>query len=511
MAVKTLIVEDENWVRKGIKKMIRWKELDMELIGEMENGEEALRMFEQNTKKSTPDLVITDMLMPKMDGMHLLKCLENLSIDCEFIVLSGYSDFKYMKQAIRSGVCEYLLKPVDGEELNQVLEKVLYKINVKRKEHEDHRQRSAEQMVYRLAHGEPFNEALLPQSMQELLNSRCFSMMSILIKQRNSLDAAIPLLDEIYRLFTESRRAAGFAETKGEWYWLLGDDKPADGRMSLIQREWVEKIMQLGKIHNVNVRIGVSSWKHGQEEIRHTYEEAKHLLRYQHNGMRDIISPDEIAEPSEKEKQPIVSEQQLEIMMDNSLYEELAGFIEKYFQELQRQRIVNLRDVRKTIVEWIFDVERCCQRMDKLFDIYKVLGVDCIEHIESLQTLDFLQDWVLMAHESIVRECINQPAEKGDIIQEIKSYIEGNYYEEIQLITLAQKHYMNHIYLSRLFKQKTGENFIDYLTRIRMTRAKELLGSGRLKIKEVSQLVGYQNPYYFSKSYKKYFSEKTES
>ena len=98
-----------------------------------------------------------------------------------------------------------------------------------------------------------------------------------------------------------------------------------------------------------------------------------------------------------------------------------------------------------------------------------------------------------------------RPKKGSEIVIEIKNYIEQNYAEEIDLIHLAQDYHINYIHLSRLFKSQLGENFSDYLTRLRMQRAKEFIQRGNFKIKEVAELVGFKNPYYFSTSYKKFF------
>ena len=112
-----LIVEDEEWIRRGLIRSIDWERLGLELVGEADNGARALELL-----RSRPvDIVLTDMKMPVCDGRKMLQSIESMGLDCEIIVLSEYSDFEYMRQAIHAHVADYLLKPVDPERLNELL------------------------------------------------------------------------------------------------------------------------------------------------------------------------------------------------------------------------------------------------------------------------------------------------------------------------------------------------------------------------------------------------------
>lgn len=115
-----LLVDDEMYVRKGLYELISWIELDMEIIGEAENGVEALNLIE----RLQPDVIITDIRMPILDGLELIRAVEKMPhLEPVFIIISGYHDFKYAQQAIRYGVHDYILKPIDDEELTATLQK----------------------------------------------------------------------------------------------------------------------------------------------------------------------------------------------------------------------------------------------------------------------------------------------------------------------------------------------------------------------------------------------------
>lgn len=128
--IRTIVCEDEYWVRKGIINLVPWKEFNLELAGEFENATDAVEFL----KTHPIDLVITDMNMNNGDGCTLLDYLTDTNTDCEKIIISGYTDFEYTKKAINSSVCEYLLKPVEEAELKNVLNKAIDKIHAKLKD-----------------------------------------------------------------------------------------------------------------------------------------------------------------------------------------------------------------------------------------------------------------------------------------------------------------------------------------------------------------------------------------
>jgi two-component system response regulator YesN len=126
---KVLLVDDEVYVRKGLLELIQWESLKFSIVGEANNGAEALDMMEQ----LEPDLVITDIRMPILDGLDLIRSVnEHAGLDSIFIIISGFHDFKYAQQALRYGVHDYILKPIDEEEMTATLRKLSYAMGRKR-------------------------------------------------------------------------------------------------------------------------------------------------------------------------------------------------------------------------------------------------------------------------------------------------------------------------------------------------------------------------------------------
>ena len=171
--LKAILIDDEKWTRTIIRNFGKWQTLGIEIVGEAEDGEEGLDLID----RLKPDIIISDMQMPHMDGVALLKILQDRALHAKIIIVSGFDDFNYMKQAIQSKAFEYLLKPVDATELNAVLERCVREIYLDRK--------TDNAMIFR---------KLDAQKSEELLTSLKILSESL---QRNELDQAIEVLRSI--------------------------------------------------------------------------------------------------------------------------------------------------------------------------------------------------------------------------------------------------------------------------------------------------------------------------
>lgn len=493
-------MEDESWVRKGMIKMIRWNELGMELIGEAENGENVERVLAEKHA----DLLITDIRMPKVNGMQLLKRIEESGIDCEVVILSGFSDYEYMKQAIHSGVAEYLLKPIDELELNRVMENVISKIVHKRREKEVLSSLVVEQALQRLIRGESYTAELPP----ELKVNLYYSVMAVVIKNPASHDShdshdSQPILLEVIQSIVQDRlHSIVFTNEQQDIILLCSTEHYRSGAFQTEQQRIAEHIIgRLAEKYGFEARVGIGEAKSGRQGIMTTYREARNALCYEKTVDSDIIFFHEIKDVKAIDDLRIIEDKQLAYLIEKGFIEEINDLIVSFFSAVRRKKYIKLSKIRKAVMDFMLAVTK---------SVGENIGLD-LDRMESMISLSRLEQWTLtMVEKLMVTPDRVRPA-TVDIVEEIKSYIDHNYQEDINLIQLAQKYYINHIYLSRLFKQQTGENFMDYLIRIRMLKAREIMKRGHLKIREVAELVGYNNPYYFSKNYKKYFSDETES
>lgn len=519
--IKAMIVEDEVWVRKGIIKVIKWEELGLELAGEAENGEKALELL----KREKPEIVITDMKMPRYSGVEFLKKVIETGSKCEIIVISGYSDYEYMKQAITSGVFEYILKPVDENYLNDVLRNAIGKLEANRlmeSKLEAGKLLFADKVLHTLVADTPKTdeELLMNAKVADInLDYTLFSIVIIYSKSEEFTrkENATSLNYSFMEMAANAMQSENscficnvFKNPLAAFEIVILCKSKSTNRKSLIdsQRLMCERLMQVGtSVFNLDLRFGVGSWFEGLRNIRKSFEEAAAALKYQVIAGKDILFYPQIIEDKDSSMLSWkIDENQLESILRCSAGNEVFGVLKNLFDVARKKRYCNISALREALIEFIMAVERCVLKQHPEIKKDILFETGYIERTELLTTIDSLQEWA----SEILRKAfviIGQPQErdKGKVVQLIKDYIDLNYSEDINLISMAQKFYMNHIYLSRLFKAQSGENFIDYLTRVRMEKARELLASGQLKIKDVSEAVGYNNQYYFAKSYRKYF------
>lgn len=565
--IRTLIVEDESWVRKGIIGAIDWDGWGMELAGEAENGEEALRLLAERPA----DLVFIDMKMPRMDGAELLRQLEARGADCEIVVLSGYSDFEYMKQAIASRVFAYLLKPVNAEELADVLHKASLRWRDKRLERL-HRQLKLEReaLLAELRGGTSPAEQRDGTNRAEQRDGTNFAEQrggtnfaeqrggtnraeprsgTNFAEQRDGTNAPAPSEDGVRPGETAVSRVAGIRPWSGSWICAMivrmterkgghpfgdppaglleaalpefrvfvvadgtellllcsGNEAPAARALAKQRRLAADLIGDCRTRYGVEARVGIGLWREGGRDVARSGEEAAKALQFERTREGDIVFYDAVREAEMSGLPAIAGDKAVAHLLDNAYAAELTGVVETFFSEMGKVDYVYLPALRTAVVDFMLTLERGLRKNGLEGLLPKLHGEDMLASVEALQSLRELKRWT-MEKTVNVAEALAMRQTRPDLIHEIKMYIEHHYDEDIQLIRLAQKYYVNHIYLSRLFKTTTGENFIDYLTRVRMLKAKALLENGQMGMHRVSELVGYQNPYYFTKAYRKFFA-----
>lgn len=486
--IKVLMVEDESWVRRGLIEGIRWDDLGVTLCGEAENGEQALAFME--TEK--PDIVITDMKMPKVDGMAFLQEISGRRWDVELIVISGYAGYEYMHQAITSHVVEYLLKPVDEDELNDLLKKVAVRIQNKRRE----RERRRKEQLHDLIEGkyDPSGEGACLDLAYDL-----FSIMSIGYESGEGEIALSPEDDgEIPGLF----RQEDFRPVPGR-IAILCKAKVQDAEtLAQAQKKAAEKIAERAAREGVRIRVAIGGWKESVPDIQESYTEARYAMDYQCTGERDIVSYNAVAD-MERDRIPDFSP--IGRLLSESKKDEAIRLIEGTFARMGQARYICLPVFRKTVIDLMLTLEHSCKERGQSFHEIIGCGTGYIDGIKEIVFVECLRDWTLDVAGSVFDALCETPQKTGtEVVAQIAHHIEHHYHEDISLTALAESYFINPVYLSRIFKEQTGETFLECLTRVRMTHAKQYL-TGGLKVKEAAALCGYANPYYFTRAYKKYY------
>ena len=495
MMYQVLIVDDEEIVCRGMAQFIKWKDYGFEVAGIAASVDEALRML----KKMHIDVVFTDIRMPEKSGIDLLKEIQSQYEDIQTVILSGYSDFDYAKEAMRYGAIEYLTKPVNLREVESLLERMgedlkrkrkdvltqayhteglllsiargyadfdmdkygfptldkWYGISIfmtEKKQDEKEVEREKKEMQQRI-------EVVIPDAI--LLNSSVYALFAIVpVKSDADFTYFVSILEQV---------------CCGEGCWGMG----------------------------------VSKAKTGIEQLQEAWKETGQAMRYLLSDKDKTVIFYQNIEPLFSQKSSEIQEVITELLQKINAQEqrtEAVRWIESVLIEMKSKEQMNVVEFQTVCIRVLIEVNGHLQSMGLEREGFH----DSLNQV--LQHILFCENWqevlrIMRAYLEETLQNLSQADHQGmncGVITEVQSFIRQHYAENISLNVLAKQFYMHPNYLSRLFKEKTGENFVDYLLEVRMKKVKELLENSNYKIVEICGMVGYDNPRSFSKAFKHY-------
>lgn len=525
------IVDDDRAVLQGIRKAIPWDELNAEWAGEALNGEEGLEMI----ASASPDIVITDLYMPVMNGLDMIEHLrKNAGYTGKVIILSGYSDFEYARQALRLDVSDYLSKPVSLPTLKSVLHQAISDLE----EREELRSKQDE-LLQKLHLYEPFVEkewvksaaagTLLQSGLQSEIpepyrywSDHDHTVIGIeLVYDQRAAKLSLPdwslLRFAISNMACEITQAAFpcFDHTDlhtNRSVVIIHHDRtePAERVRQRLEQLGVRLIDCVRNYLKLKIRIGIGERKSSIRDIGISTEEAFRAIDV---TSRPAVPEHELyfysaQEPGNAEaKSPV---------RPVKLYLELAGAI-RTSQENQAQTII--RDYMKRLEQeggitkpyvgmlagelWGIIAFAFYETGTIVDDIFPYDGIT--REMAKLQRPSELAEWLITKIGLVFgsREWGGNGKHRQAVDFMIE-YIHEHYAEDLTLGGLADKVYISRNYLSMIFKNMTGETFNNYLTRVRVEKARELLMEKNALVYEVAEKVGYKNVPYFSTVFKKF-------
>ncbi|MEK4251446.1 response regulator transcription factor [Paenibacillus sp. FSL W7-1287] len=532
--INVIIIDDEEPLREAIKILGQWDELGVSHIYEANNGKAALELLAQHPI----DIALIDMKMPEMNGKQLLQELERKYPRLLTIVISGYDDFEYTKQAIRSRVVDYLLKPINRQELNQSLRKAVDLMEARRKEEEEsiHQNITLNMSLPKLK--EKLYLSLIDRSYTSYYNEDLVKLIGV--DQPNQLLAAVSIYmlnmkQLAKRRFKEDIDLLHFAVTNivhditSSYFQSFSFANPKRERdiITILTFEGSYREDMLYKLyHQMNklsttlrelfqleVVIGIGSPVHNIQELTVSFDQAKRAvmkydLKREYNSGA-VMKSDDALEGNTSEYQSVLTRlNQLKQASEagramQSFYQYLAGQLEKAEQftlgqseKLLEEMIIMFNDVA---MEFGVASSKLPIGADEPL---RVLGIDG-DYSNTEQLGSILQQLVQVYKEMIDQE---QQQDTSFKIQDIKKYIDQYYYEDIKVTMFAEKYYLSREYLMKLFKQQYGRGIHEYVQHVRMEKAKELLADEQLKVQEISDMLGYKDNNYFSKAFRNRFN-----
>ena len=520
--LKVFLAEDEFIIREGIKNNIDWQAHGYEFCGEASDGELAFPLIQ----KTRPDILITDIKMPFVDGLALSRLVKKELPETEIIILSGYEEFDYAKEAIQIGVARYLLKPINGETLLQEIDSVAEIILGKQKEKEIREKYQKEMEENSLRDQMDLFQHLVTGdcSMEELLSVAGKLDLKIMAPWYSIVLLKIQSMKHDYEEYSGSivvvdERIAKLAEPEH----VLIFDRALEGRAFLFKADSEDELLAyqkeyLGDVKEVlssymNLRYfgGIGTPVNRLREIPASFEDASHAFAHRYLVAESCILDSSLlmqegAAEQEDFRISAVNPEQIdrtkmqEFLRTGDL-DEVVYFVDEFFGKLDGGAMKS-RIFRQYIT------------MDAYFsimDFLKGLGLQKDEIEAPDQDSSILQDEksamdyiVRIMEKALVLREKKASSRYEDVVSEVIHYIEDNYaQEELSLNLLASHVNFSPNHLSMIFSQQTGQTLIRYLTDYRMNRAKELLRCSSKKSSVISMEVGYKDPHYFSYLFKK--------
>ena len=524
--LKVFLVEDEVVMRNGIKNNIPWEQEGFEFAGEASDGELAYPLI----KKEKPDILITDIRMPFMDGLELSRLVKKELPQIKIIILSGYNEFDYAKTAINIGVTDYLLKPISSAKLLEAVKKVADMIE---KEQDNAR------LIKRYEKEMEENILQEKHKLWGALASNRLSTIELLEKgQRLGIDFTASAYQVfLFKLMQEgdatgcseelNRASEKVNELAGSWEYVLSFDRSPEGWAFLIKGESEEevqstyletrkellelvegypKVEYFGGIGNVVHRIG---------DIQTSYKEAARAF-----SSRFFMDANQIADSAEMVKVQMEQDGKIDVskmlskkrehelverFLKNGTTEEVDSFLDELFQNIGEQNCKSLLYRQYVVMDLFFCASDFLGNLEMDIENLPEECRDINQIVEKAEDAENLRYQIenLFTETMQLRDS-HSKKKYSKLLEDAKAFIDENYkHDEMSLNTVAAQVNISPSYFSTIFSSEMGQTFVEYLTHVRLEKAKELLMCSNMRTAEIGYEVGYKDSHYFSYIFKK--------
>ena len=547
--IKVFLVEDEYAIREGIKKSVNWEANGFELVGEAGDGE----MAYPKIVKTKPDILITDIRMPFMDGLELAKLVKNEMPKIKIVVLSGYDDFNYAKQAISIGVEEYILKPVSGENLINQLKTIAESIQNERQDDELREKYLRDREEIRILEQQKFIHDMIDGRLsvkdslaqgKELgidITAAYYTVILMQVFPKNvksgEVDEYSGVSEEIYsrikEIYADVEHVYLYEQVGDVLCFLEKADSQEEmetnvnkeiGDIKALMANYTDRLFYISvgkpveRLRDVNASYKDASRKFAErfmcddsyvfygenasqrERIRETIKAEKNA------GIEDINNNSDISKLDINNVDiRMISQKTIYNFLKSGTISEVDDLVEEYFDSMGKEAVESILLRQYVLVESMLSTVAFLENLGiSKENISGILGEysDPVRFVESTDTARAYIKGLLR----LAIDYRNQMSDKKytEIIEKAKKYIQENYQnEDMSLLSVASNVNVSSNHFSAVFRKETGETFIDYLTTVRMEKAKDLLACTSMKTSEVGFEVGYRDPHYFSYIFKK--------
>lgn len=476
---KLYLLDDEPFILEGLKYIIDWEEHGFDVVGTSSNGEDGFNFI----KNEDVDLIITDIMMPKMTGLELISNLKKINHNAKFIVLSAFQEFQYAKEAISMGAENYLTKPIDEDELIQTIEEVKKKIEKIKLEKVDTKIFKNDLILKLICNKN--NDEVLDRLKLEGVNLNYKSLCVVIAEFAEGVNINNLILNHIDNLDYE------YCVNLQNQILIIMDKES-------VNKDALRNLKDdLSSIINEQIYISRGKYVDSIDNLNCSYQSAKDIHEYK------LVYPNIswIREYKEKsynlENIDYIDFDHLKKLLLNKDNKESLNYIESIFSKLKNDENLTVKQIKTKSIEVFLNVYN-------YFNDSKIIkGLDLyLEKVINSVNLDQIQ----IELNNMIKHRQSKLEETDDsispIILKLLRNIEKNYSKDLNLKEISETYNINSIYLGQLFQKETGILFSDYLNNFRVNKAKNLLVETSLKAAEIGELVGYANKNYFYRKFK---------
>lgn len=506
---KILIVDDEPLILEGFHSLINWWDYELEIVGQALNGLDALEILQNNPI----DILITDIRMPEMNGLELIRQAKKNHPQLMCIIISSYDEFEYMKEAVKLKIENYLLKPIDPDELISTLTTVVLSLEqdfCQSLEQEKELNIIKNNILCRWISGYISEEELFERinflsidMFRELYQIALIKCISNDHFSENLNDIKVKVYELCSSFFSSNPTLLVFLDLFGNTVILL-DNKTCENNLN-IETTLLKCINVIQEKLCITVFGAVGEAVTEYMAVNRSYNNALELLEYRIFNERktlffwhehDALSTKSI--PSVKLDVNLLRKAIITKDIDNA-----SNHLEQIFFSLEREDSITPSMFYDIVLEIIFIITSTAKSVSNdIQELYNNLN-DVRNIIKKFNSIGEIKLWVKSILMQSITFISNEYIRLNPIIKSIIEYTELNFQKDINIKVLASQFYVNADYLGRLFKSEVGLTYTNYLNKIRLEKAKYLLLNTHMKISDISKQVGYLNTNYFFTIFKK--------
>jgi len=520
--MKLIIVDDEVLTLEFLERAVDWEKMEITLTGKFTDGKKALKLVE----KENPEIIITDIRMPEMDGLELIKKIREKNSKIKIIILSAFNEFEYARKAVDYNVTGYLLKPLDEEKLEILLYKIIKQIKdeeKKEKSYEDSIIFAKERILSELTYKKEYSGLLLKkiEEMDIDLKFNDFRLLNIRIdtptyKEYIRLESSEPsntykkIESALDSIKIEYNKIILFENDLDEWIAIVSKDKSKTIEESKDIKTFMNRIVRQLYEEGINCVVYVSRVYSGIDSIYDAYQETqdiyKYISKFGENAV--IISSEEIYESIKDIEETEYSDIFLK-QIKSGKHKEVIKFIDDILDSFSNRKIRDFEFAYKIFLKLINKIEiefGINMYYRKIKILYASFLKNKIENnkIENNKAIQNLRNHIKKSVINIGKNnTISRKKEDKPVITIAKEYLDSRYNTNVTLDSLCDFVAVSKNYFCYLFKKETSMSVWEYLTNLRIEKAKNFLKNTNLRVYEISYRVGYENPSYFTRCFKR--------